>query len=121
MKHNFLADTDSGRLVNKELTNRLIWLHAKGYDHDFCMTCNGYLTCLQNQQQFACYSAIIKVVCQVYDFITYSYKYVHTVETACGCKGIMVVEGIYGLYIRPDVMRFPIAGSSAAPIAQYFR
>lgn len=106
MKHHFLTDADFGRLVNKELTHRLIKLHANGYDLDFCMTCNDYLICVQNQEQFICESIIIKVVDQVFDFITNSYKYVHTVDTACGCKGIMVMEGIYGLYIRPDVMRF---------------
>lgn len=106
MKHHFLPDADLGRLVNKELTQRLIKLHANGYDLDFCMTCNEYLTCAQTQERFNCDSIIIKVVDQVFDFITNSYKYVHTVDTGCGCKGIMVMEGIYGLYIRPDVMRF---------------
>jgi len=105
MKHQFIADSDFGRLVNKELTHRLIKLHANGYDLDFCMTCNDYLTCVQNQERFTCESIIINVVDQVYDFISNSYKYVHTVDTSCGCKGIMVMEGIYGLYIRPDVMR----------------
>ncbi|MES2112173.1 MAG: hypothetical protein V4577_25675 [Bacteroidota bacterium] len=106
MKHHFLSDADFGRLVNKELTHRLIKLHSKGYDLDFCMTCNDYLTCVQNQERYTCDSIIIRVVDQVFDFISNSYKYVHTVDTACGCKGIMVMEGIYGLYIRPDVMRF---------------
>jgi len=108
MKHQFLADTDLGRLVNKDLTKRLIKLHTKGYDLDFCMTCTDYLTCVQNQKRFACEGITIRVVDQVYDFMTNSYKYVHTIDTACGRKGIMVMEGIYGLYIRPDVMRYAL-------------
>ena len=108
MKHQFLSDADLGRLVNKDLTQRLIKLHTRGYDLDFCMTCTDYLTCLQNQERFAFEDITIKVVDQVYDFMTNSYKYVHTIDTACGRKGIMVMEGIYGLYIRPDVMQYSI-------------
>ena len=108
MKNHFLTDAGAGRLVNKELTHRLMKLHADGYHLDFCMTCNEYLTCVQNQERFPCENIIIKVVDQVYDFLTNSFKYVHTVDTACGCKGIMLIEGIYGLYIRPDVMQLTV-------------
>jgi hypothetical protein len=105
MKHLFLADNDPGRLVNKELTKELIKLHARGYDLDFCMRANDCITCVQNGEQFPCDHIVVRLVDQVYDFISNCYQYVHTVDTACGRKGIMVIDGIYGLRIRQQQVR----------------
>jgi len=103
MKHLFLADNDFSRLVNKQLTRQLIKLHSLGYDLDFYMNSNNHLTCIQNGEQFSCECIIVKLVNQVYDFTANAFKYVHTVDTACGRKGIMLMAGIYDLQIQPTI------------------
>lgn len=95
MRNNVMLNAELGRLVNRELTNRLIKLHTRGYDLDFGIINNQCVGCLQNQELFACDEVVVRLVDQVYDFITNSFKYVHTVDTSCGKKGIMVIEGIY--------------------------
>lgn len=95
MRNNVMLNAELGRLVNRQLTNRLIKLHAKGYDLDFGIINNQCVGCLQNLELFTCDDVIVRLVDQVYDFISNSFKYVHTVDTSCGKKGIMVMEGIY--------------------------
>jgi hypothetical protein len=42
----------SSRRLNHSLTKRVIELHGKGYDHDFLMSANQRLLCLQNNANF---------------------------------------------------------------------
>jgi hypothetical protein len=105
MKHLFTSENDFGRLVNKELTSKLIKLHSKGYDLDFYMNRCDHLVCVQSGEEFPCACIMVQLVDQIYDFITNSFKYVHTVDTVCGRKGIMVMEGIYDLQVRLPVIQ----------------
>jgi len=88
------------RLINRRLTHKLIRLHDKGYELDFGLLKNRGLCCLQSGQCFEEESVSVTLIDQVYDFITNSYKYLHTVETACGKRGILLIEGIYRLHLK---------------------
>jgi len=105
MEHLVIVDNDFVRLVNKEFTKTLIRLHNQGYDLDFYMDSKGSLVCAQNGELFPCEYVGVELVNQVYDFIANIFKYVHTVDTVCGTKGIMVMECIYNLRIRPAALR----------------
>lgn len=82
-------------MINQKITNRLIKLHAKGYELDFCLTKKTHITCLQNHEEFPCCNVTVCVIDQVFDYLSRSFKYLHTVETGCGKKGILLMEGIY--------------------------
>ena len=101
------------RLVNHRLTRKLIDLHTRGYELDFDLLNNRCLICMQDGQCFSEDSATVRIVDQVYDFISDSYKYLHTVETACGKKGILLIEGIYDFHLKitPITISFPLIGN----------
>ena len=75
------------------MTRRVIELHAQGYDHDFLLLGEN-LFCLQINQDFPLSQVRIKVIDQAYDQLTRSFKYIHTIDTANGQKGVMVTEAI---------------------------
>jgi hypothetical protein len=91
---------DFCRLVNQQLTHKLIRLHAKGYDLDFSLLKNKGLCCLQSGQCFDEECVCVTLVDQVYDVISNSYKYLHTVDAANGEKGLLLMEGIYHLHLK---------------------
>ena len=80
--------------LNISLTKRLIELHAKGYHFDYLILCNGQLLCIQNNQAIPVGAAHINVVDQVYDRLSRSFKYVHTIDTGNGEMGVMITEEI---------------------------
>jgi hypothetical protein len=47
----------------------------------------------------------VRIVDQVFDYISHSYKYIHTVETACGVRGLLVIEGIYACECKRRYMQ----------------
>jgi hypothetical protein len=102
------ANENVCRLVNHQLTCRLFNLHAIGYEFDFNLLNNRDLLCVQDNQCFAEENVTVKVIDQVYDFITDSYKYLHTVETVCGKKGILLIEGIYSLHLKINSITFSL-------------
>ena len=97
---------DVYRLVNHRLTRKLILLHNAGYDLDFILLSNHRLLCVQDEQCYSESILTIKTVDQVHDCITNSFKYLHTVETACGKKGILLIEGIYDFQLRKTPISF---------------
>lgn len=101
------------RLVNHQLTRKLINLHNRGYELDFNLLNDHRLVCVQDGQCFSEEGLTVRIVDQVYDFITDSYKYLHTVETSCGKKGIMLIEGIYDFHLKiiPITFSLPVIGN----------
>jgi hypothetical protein len=83
------------RRVNSSLTKRVIELHGKGYDHDFLAAGKQHLLCLQNNQNFTVNDVNIKVIDQAYDHLTRSFKYIHTIVTCNGERGVLITEGIF--------------------------
>lgn len=81
--------------VNSRLTDKVIQLHNNGFEVDFSLLNKATLVCLQDNRCFYNQQACVRLIDQVFDFISHSYKYIHTVETSCGTKGLLIIEGIY--------------------------
>ena len=81
--------------LNNSLTRRVIELHSNGYNYDFLMTGSKHLLCLQNNADFSLGDVYIKVIDQAYDQLTKSFKYIHTIDTCNGEKGVLITELIY--------------------------
>ncbi len=89
------------RKLNGSITKRVIELHGQGYDHDFQITGNKALLCLQNNKNFPVDAVCITVVDQGFDQLTQSYKYIHTIDTDSGERGMLVTDCIF---IKPAVI-----------------
>lgn len=85
----------NGIQLNRSLTQRVIELHNDGYDQDFLMTGGQHLLCLQNNEDFLLRDVYIKVIDQAYDQLTKSFKYIHSIDTPNGEKGVLVTDTIY--------------------------
>nr|WP_067054040.1 hypothetical protein [Mucilaginibacter sp. L294] len=83
------------RTINGNFTKRVIALHAEGYDSDFLILANSHLYCLQNNRDFPLQTVLIKLIDQAYDCLSGSFKYIHTVDTCTGDKGMLVADGIF--------------------------
>ena len=83
------------RKLNCSLTKRVIELHSKGYDYDFLLLGNQHLLCLQNNSNFKVADVNISVIDQGYDQLSHTFKYVHTIDTGNGERGVLIVEGIF--------------------------
>lgn len=82
------------RKLNFSLTKRVIELHAKGYHFDYLVLHNGQLLCIQNSLAIPVNAVHINVIDQVYDQLSQSFKYIHTIDTGDGEMGVMVTEAI---------------------------
>jgi hypothetical protein len=80
--------------IRNMLIRRVAELHGKGYNNDFCLTFNKQLLCLQDDVQYVRNSSSIKLIDQVYDKLSRQFKYIHTVETDTGQKGILMLNHI---------------------------
>jgi hypothetical protein len=70
-------------------------LHQAGYLSDFCISDRNQLSCLQDGRQICPAGASIKLIDQCYDQFSQTFKYIHTVDTACGSRGLLVAEAIF--------------------------
>ncbi len=80
--------------LNSTITARVIDLHSQGYIDDFLPTPDKTFMCLQNSENYAITDLSIKVIDQGFDQLTKSYKYIHTIETINGDKGLLVADFI---------------------------
>jgi hypothetical protein len=76
--------------VNIALTKRVIALHDQGYIHDFSITADQHILCMQDNRLYTIDEVTINVVDLRFDQITSCYKYMHVVETNCGVKGLLM-------------------------------
>jgi len=83
------------RKLNSLLTKRVIELHSKGYDYDFLPSGNQHLLCLQNNADFKVTDVNINIIDQGYDQLSRSFKYVHSIDTGNGERGVLIAEGIF--------------------------
>jgi hypothetical protein len=81
--------------LNNTLTNRVIDLHDQGYTDDFLSVKNERFVCLQNSEDFSLADLNIKVIDQGFDQFSQTYKYIHTIETVNGSKGLLVADLIF--------------------------
>ncbi|WP_374950124.1 hypothetical protein [Mucilaginibacter sp.] len=81
------------RKLNFNLTRKVIELEDKGYCLDY-MVLKGQLLCVQNNQSIPVEAVHICVVDQGYDQLSSCFKYIHTVDTGNGEKGVMITDAI---------------------------
>lgn len=86
-------DWKSGKeKINERITNKVIELQEKGFDLDFQFLGTKELICLQNNIIFGVDNVEIMVREQAYDQISHSQKFIHSVETFEGLRGILLSE-----------------------------
>jgi hypothetical protein len=80
--------------LNRTITSRVIDLHGKGYTDDFLPAKDQTFLHIQNSENFTMADLNIKVIDQGFDQLTNSYKYIHTIETVNGDKGLLIADFI---------------------------
>ncbi len=80
--------------LNNALTSRVIDLHNQGYTDDFLSVKDDFF-CLQNSENFSLADLNIQVIDQGFDQFTKTYKYIHTIETSNGKKGLLIADLMY--------------------------
>lgn len=84
----------NARKLNCSLTESVIELHHKGYINDFLKVKDQCFRCIQSDEEFSIGELQIKIVSQGFDYFTKNYKYIHTVESQNGCKGLLLADFI---------------------------
>jgi len=83
------------RKVNSVITKHIITLHDLGYVNDFHLAKCQMVKCLQDATTLPASIATIELMGLSYDSLARSFKYLHTVETPFGVKGIMLLNSIF--------------------------
>jgi hypothetical protein len=78
--------------LNVSITKKVIELQERGYDCDFLLLANGSLLCMQTNFNYPVNTVSIKEMEHAYDFLSHSYKHVHTIETGNGERGVLLTE-----------------------------
>jgi len=102
-----VGSTKRHRMVNSSLAHRIIELHSNGYDLDFDSVSEWEIICLQDHRIFSLKEVSVKIIDQVFDEISRSYKYIHTVDTACNRKGLLIIESIVIADILSEMPEYP--------------
>jgi hypothetical protein len=80
--------------MSNGLSRRVAELHGQGYGFDFSLSPNKQLFCIQSNMLFIREALSVKLIDQVYDKVSHQFKYIHTVETDTGQKGILLLNHI---------------------------
>jgi len=90
------------RLVNHEITKRIISLHNQGYVVDFQIGRNRNIICNDEDPYPIFRDFTIKIIDLCFDQLSGSYKYLHAIETECGKKGLLLADEP----LSPPVLEF---------------
>jgi len=82
---------------NESLTNWVIILHQTGYINDFFPFNNGEVQCVQNGENFPIKDLRVILIDCCYDLLTRSFRYIHTIDTEAGYRGLLITNRIVGL------------------------
>jgi hypothetical protein len=83
--------------INNTITRKVIELHDCGYVFDFQLSDHQRILCLQENGYISIENVLVKLVDMGYDQLSDSFKYIHTIETCCGKKGLLLADRIAGL------------------------
>jgi len=87
-------DRKNNNLRGVKSIRRIIQLHQTGYAYDFHLVFPNKLVCLQESLSFRLKDVNICVLDQLFDGDCGEYKYIHTVDTGCGYRGLMLSSEI---------------------------
>jgi len=90
--------TVKARKVNGSITNKVIELHNDGYIFDFLILDQLEVLCLQDNKRIPREHVLVKVQGQGYDLFSHTFKYIHTIETTCGKRGLLLTEQVYSWF-----------------------
>lgn len=82
------------KTLNSTITQCVITLHQKGYTHDFLSIGAGRLQCIQSGESFDMHDLLISMVDCGFDLLTNTHKYIHTIDTPDGEKGLLISNNI---------------------------
>jgi hypothetical protein len=91
--------------MNSLLTRKVIDLHKKGYELDFVLEQPDRLICVQNNRLFESECLLVILVQQGFDKRSGKFKYIHTVETPYGDKGLLLSDCVFLTFIYPHTLR----------------
>ena len=100
-------------MTNRSLTKKIIELQQLGYEQDFFKSDYDELICLQLDQRFPLDAVEIKLIDQQYDFMSHSFKYLHTVDTDSGQKGIALSNDILTLKKKTRLVHWQLPVNQA--------
>jgi len=95
MRVNGKSNEGITRLVKPVLTYKLIELQQHGYEYDFILLRDYSVVCIQDKQHFGENDIKITTAENEFDALTGGFKFLFTVETLCGRKGVLLVESAY--------------------------
>lgn len=81
-------------MTNAFLTKKIIALHNNGYDTDFHFDGDNLLVCIQTGKYHHLTAVVFCLEDQQYDYLSRCFKYLHTIETYNGERGILLTDGI---------------------------
>jgi len=85
----------TAKRIKPAMTQKIIEMHGKGYELDFQIAEDPSVICLQDNVAYSRERVQIRVVDQCFDRVSKRFQYIHTIETACGRKGLLLHERIY--------------------------
>ena len=85
-------------MTNAFLTKKIIALHEHGYEQDFRFAGDNLLVCIQTDKYYDMAGVAFRLEDQQYDCLSHSFKYLHTIETCSGEKGILLTDSILTLH-----------------------
>ncbi|MBD1365413.1 hypothetical protein IDJ77_16485 [Mucilaginibacter sp. ZT4R22] len=86
--------TKNGKIINCLLTRTIIKLHENGFSEDFTEE-EGIYTCIQCNMQFSSSYIQINICDLVFDDFSGRYKYIYTIESYSGLKGVLIADSPY--------------------------
>ena len=84
-----------GKKIKNAVADAVIKLHQNGYNHDFSVLEDNSYLCLQNNKLYMPKQVSLAFIDEFYDRFTCTYKFIHTIETCCGTKGLMISDKMY--------------------------
>jgi hypothetical protein len=100
-----------GKRLKNSVANAVIQLHQEGFSYDFSMLENHSYLCLQSNKVYTHDTANITFVDEFYDRYTSNYKFIHTIDTCCGIKGLMILNTMYNNEINKHTENLPMRHS----------
>ena len=81
--------------IKNSVADAVITLHQNGYHQDFSVMEDHNYLCLQNNKLYTPEQVNSAFIDEFYDRFTCTYKFIHTIETCCGTKGLMISDKMY--------------------------
>ncbi|WPU91584.1 hypothetical protein SNE25_19905 [Mucilaginibacter sabulilitoris] len=86
--------TTVNKKVNGRITQRIVALHQQGWDNDFFALNNNVLVNVQRNENHNLDAVHIELIDLNFDVLSKSFKYIYTIETFSGERGLLILDAI---------------------------